>query len=324
MHESDHRSQTATGKPLKLTDVPCCICGTDVAEPIAVGEDFEYRTSPDTFQGVRCGRCGLVYLDPRPHADELDRIYPPSYHAFDFSAERFGLVYRVRRRLEANRLLSWCEGLPDDARILDVGCGDGFHLGLLQEFGRKGWTVEGIDADRKAVEAATKRSLTVHHGSVQQLEETGRSYHLAITIQTIEHVDDPPRVLRSIRNLLTPGGRLVVVTDNVETLDFRLFGGRHWGGYHFPRHFNLFSKRTLAALAGNAGLEVEEMETILSPVNWVYSVRNALVDYGAPSWLVDRFSLQSPGSLSVFTALDALFQAAGRGALLRAFLRRPR
>jgi hypothetical protein len=76
------------GKARKLTDVPCCICGADAAEPIAVGEDFEYRTSPDTFQAVRRQRSGLVYLDPRPHADELDRIYPPSCHAFDFSALR--------------------------------------------------------------------------------------------------------------------------------------------------------------------------------------------------------------------------------------------
>jgi SAM-dependent methyltransferase len=314
---------TRAGVPLRLDHVPCCICEMDNAEPIAVGEDFEYRTSPDTFQAVRCQRCGLVYLDPRPHTDELDRIYPPSYHAFDFSEERFGLVYQVRRRLEARRLLSWCAGLPPDARILDIGCGDGFHLGLLQEFGRKGWTVEGVDADKKAVEAATKRKLKVHHGTVQQLEQTGRTYHLAILIQTIEHVDNPRQVLESICRILTPGGRLVVVTDNVETLDFRLFGGRHWGGYHFPRHWNLFSKETLSKLAESAGFEVEEMATILSPVNWTYSVRNALVDYGALSWLVNRFSLQSPGSLSVFTAFDALFQALGRGALLRAFLRRP-
>ena len=234
-------------EPLRLLDVPCCICGVDDAEPVAVGEDFEYRTSPDSFQAVRCNRCRLVYLDPRPHQDEFDRIYPPSYHAFDFSAD----------------------------------------------------------------------------GTVQELERTGRSYHLAIMIQTIEHVDDPAAVLSSIRSLLTPGGRLVVVTDNVETLDFRLFGGRHWGGYHFPRHWNLFSKKTLTRLAGNVGLEVEQMATILSPVNWVYSVRNALVDYNAPSWIVNRFSLSSPGSLAVFTALDALFQATGRGALLRAYLRRP-
>ena len=65
------------------------------------------------------------------------------------------------------------------------------------------------------------------------------------------------------------------------------------------------------------------MATILSPVNWVYSVRNMLVDYGAPSWLVNRFSLASPVSLAFFTVLDGLYQLLGRGALLRAFLRRP-
>ena len=96
----------------RLVDVACCICGVDDSEPIAVGEDFEYRTSSDTFQAVRCQRCGLVYLDPRPAVSEFDRIYPPSYHAFDFSAERFGLVYQVRRRLEARRLLSGAAAFP--------------------------------------------------------------------------------------------------------------------------------------------------------------------------------------------------------------------
>jgi len=315
--------QSGAGQKLDVVDVSCCICGIDAAEPIAVGEDFEYRTSPDTFQVVRCGRCGLVYLDPRPAVSELDRIYPPSYHAFDFSAERFGLVYRVRRRLEARRLLSWCRGLPDDARILDIGCGDGFHLRLLRDFGKPGWRLSGVDADGKAALAAERSGLLVHHGTVQSLESSGRSYHLAILIQTIEHVDDPKALLASIRNLLVPGGRLVVVTDNVDTLDFRVFGGRHWGGYHFPRHFHLFSRATLAAVARKAGLEVAEIATILSPVNWVYSVRNALVDYGAPRFVVDRFSLSSPGSLAAGTLLDGIFQALGRGALLRADLRRP-
>lgn len=309
--------------PLQLVDVACCICGVDASEPIAVGEDFEYCTSPDTFQAVRCQRCGLVYLDPRPHASEFERIYPPTYHAYDFSEERFGLVFQVRRRLEAGRLLSWCKGLPEDAQILDIGCGDGFHLRLLRDFGRPGWTLEGVDADQKAVEAAARAGLRVHHGTVQGLDLPTRSYDLAILIQAIEHVDDPPAVLRSVHNLLRPGGRLVIVTDNVETLDFRLFGGRHWGGYHFPRHWNLFSRGTLTALAGKVGFEVEEMATILSPVNWVYSVRNMLVDYKAPRWLVNRFSLASPVSLAFFTLFDGFSQLLGRGALLRAFLRRP-
>ncbi|NJK53963.1 MAG: class I SAM-dependent methyltransferase, partial [Leptolyngbyaceae cyanobacterium SU_3_3] len=49
-------------EPLALTRVTCCICEVEDAQPLAVGEDFEYRTSPDTFLAVQCRGCGLVYL----------------------------------------------------------------------------------------------------------------------------------------------------------------------------------------------------------------------------------------------------------------------
>jgi SAM-dependent methyltransferase len=313
----------ATARPLALVEVGCCICETDDAQPVAVGEDFEYRTSPDSFRAMRCRGCGLVYLSPRPDTTELPRLYPAGYHAFDFSAERYGLVFQVRRRLEARRLLASCRGLGGAARVIDIGCGDGFHLRLLRDFGPRGFRLEGVDADARAVEAARRSGLEVHQGLVEQLELPRGAYDLAILIQTIEHVEDPPSLLRAVLALLRPGGRLLIVTDNVATLDFRLFGARHWGGYHFPRHLNLFSRATLAALARKTGFELAELGTIVSPVNWVYSLRNLLVDYRAPGWLVDRFSLDAPGGLALFTAFDALHQAFGHGALLRAVLRRP-
>ncbi|HEX6962111.1 MAG TPA: class I SAM-dependent methyltransferase, partial [Lacipirellula sp.] len=291
--------------------------------PIAVGEDFEYRTSRDTFVAMRCGHCGLVYLNPRPATDELDRIYPPSYHAFQFSEENFGLAHRVRSRLEAHRLLSYCKGLPADARILDLGCGDGFHLRLLKQHGRPAWRLEGVDASERAVMAARDSGLEVHLGTVESAELEPHSYDLVLLIATIEHVENPLSVLRAAARVLKPGGRVVVVTDNTQTLDFRLFGGRHWGGYHFPRHWNLFNKRALRRLAEKAGLETVEVTTALSPVNWVYSIRNRLVDRRAPRWLVERFSLKAPVSLGVFTMLDGAFQALGRGALLKLVAQKP-
>src|SRR5262245_47039476 len=124
---------------LRLVPAHCALCGVEDADPIGVGEDFEYRTSPDTFLAVRCRRCGLIYLAPRPADDEAERIYPDHYHAFEFNPDAYGFVHSVRRRLEARRVLRWCRGLPGDARILDVGCGDGFHLRLLKDFGRCGW-----------------------------------------------------------------------------------------------------------------------------------------------------------------------------------------
>src|SRR5579862_6126732 len=256
---------------LVLNHVACCVCGATDGQPVGVGEDFEYHTSPDTFLAMRCRQCGLIYLDPRPAPSELDRIYPPNYHAFDFSAERYGFVYKVRRWLEARRVMSWCKGLPPDARILDVGCGDGFHLRLLRDFGISTWSLEGVDASPRAVAAARRDGLVVREGTIETLRLAPGSYDLVILVATIEHVDDPPGVLGAVRRALRPGGWVVIVTDNTATLDFAMFGGRHWGGYHFPRHFNLFNRSTLSALAARCGLEVDRIETVVSPVNWVYS-----------------------------------------------------
>jgi SAM-dependent methyltransferase len=306
-----------------MDSVLCNVCGSDEVIPLAVGEDFEYRTSPDSFLAVKCRGCGLVYLNPRPAMAELDRIYPPDYHAFDFSADRYGFVYKVRQRLEAKRILKACRGLPDYARILDVGCGDGFHLDLLQKFGKSSWQLEGIDMSDRAVEMGKLRGLEIHQGTVQSMKIPQGTYDLAFMIATIEHVDQPLEVLQAVGKMLKPGGTVVMVTDNTDTLDFKWFQGRHWGGYHFPRHWNLFSPLTIRRLAQEAQLEVVELKTIVSPVNWVYSIRIRLQDWGAPKWLVNQFSLNTPITLGIFTLFDMVNQFFGHGALLRVVLRRP-
>ena len=183
--------EQSTDKSLKFTSVQCCVCETDDAKKVGVGEDFEYRTSPDVFSAMQCNLCDLVYLNPRPSVSEFDRIYPPNYHAFDFSEEDFGFVHKIRSRLEARRLLDWCKDLPDDARIIDVGCSDGFHLRLLREFGKKSWRLEVVDISRQAVEAAEKSDLKIHLGSVEEIGLPKDTYDLAFMIQTIEHCGCP-------------------------------------------------------------------------------------------------------------------------------------
>ncbi len=309
--------------PLRLVPTRCCLCDDDDAQPLAVGEDFEYRTSRDSYLAMRCNGCGLIYLNPRPEESELAKIYPRSYHAFDFSPERFGLIYKIRRRLEARRLLSWCRGLPDDARILDVGCGDGFHLKLLRDFGKATWRLEGVDLSSAAVACARQAGLEVHEGKAESLNLPQAAYDLVLLIQTIEHIENPPETLAAVRSLLRPGGTVVIVTDNTRSLDCKLFGGRHWGGYHFPRHWNLFDRDAMQILAKKVDLEVVDVDTQVSPVNWVYSLRNLLLDWGAPGWIYNRFSLQSTVALAAFTLFDNGLRLLGRGALLRAILRRP-
>jgi SAM-dependent methyltransferase len=310
-------------RDIKLTFVKCCICERSNATIIGNGQDFEYHTSRETFSVMRCNSCGLIYLNPRPVISEFKKIYPPSYHAYNFSENNFGFPYKVRSRIETWRLLHDCRRLPDNARILDVGCGDGFHLSLLARLGKKNWSFEGIDIDKHAIEAATLKGLKVHMGTVEQVDLPAENYDLIFLIMTIEHVERPDETLFSLKKLLKKGGRLVIVTDNTSSIDFSFFKQHYWGGYHFPRHWNLFSPYSLKKLAEKTGFEVMSLKTIISPVNWVYSIHNALLDRGKPQWLVDSFTLRSTFSLAFFTALDFIFQKFGRGALLKGIFRKP-
>ena len=311
-------------KKLKLNHVECCVCERGAAKPVGVGCDFEYHTSNDIFVAMRCENCGLVYLNPRPRIEEFETIYPSNYHAFDFSEADFGLVYKIRSRLEAKRVLSWCKGLSDDAKILDVGCGDGFHLNLLKKYGNKSWQLEGIDVDKRAAEMAEKSGLKVHIGTVESLNLPKNTYDFAFMIQTIEHVEHPEKVLSAVFEILKQGGKLVVVTDNTDSFDFKLFKNSYWGGYHFPRHWNLFNRKSLTKLAEKCRFEIVDLTTQVSPVNWVYSIHNALVDFAAPRFLINCFTLKSTVSLSAFTSLDIILQKFGRGGLLRATLQKPK
>ena len=301
----------------------CCLCQCEPNTNVAIGRDFEYATSQDEWRMDRCDECGILILNPRPAEDEFERVYPPNYHAFQFDKNRFGVVHRVRRWLEAKRLLSIFRDLPADARILDVGCGDGFHLDLLKTYGPSTWELQGLDTSDRAVTHARKRGLNVIQGTVEESQFPENHFDAVLMIMTVEHLARPDETLLQIVEIMKPGGQLVIVTDNAASIDIRLFGKRVWGGYHFPRHTYLFNHSSLERLAEYCGLKTEQIRTIVSPVNWVYSIRNWLVSKQYPQWLVNQFSLTKPIPLAAFTILDNFLCLFGRGALLQAVFAKP-
>ena len=58
----------------------------------------------------------------------------------------------------------------------------------------------------------------------------------------IEHVKDPKSIIKTLNKLLVPGGHLVIETPNIDSLDAMIFKETFWGGYHFPRHWHLFTQ----------------------------------------------------------------------------------
>lgn len=311
VHASDEKVGPGAGasdRSLRLVHVICSLCGADDPQPIAVGADFEYRRSDETFLMVRCRSCGLLYLNPRPAGEEAGR----GDDGRDGAAE-----------YPPGRLLRLCRRLPARARVLDLCCGDGLRLARLRDFTPGDVRFEGVELDARAVAVARTRGLTVHHGRLGVLALDESSYDLVLGLRTLERSGDPRALLRRIGQLLRPGGTLVLEASNAGSPGSRVFADRYWGGYRFPQVWNLFTPATAVRLAASSGLRVRSVVTRISPLGWIDSLRNVLLDARAPSWLVERFARRAPALLAFFTLVDALGQAGGSGSLLLVTLQRP-
>ena len=290
---------------LSLIETGCVVCGGKEAEPEATGRDFEYDTVPDEFRFVRCRGCGHVYLNPRPAPSELGRIYPANYYAFSGGGNP--LVARLRRHWEGGKVRLYRRYIGEGPRrILDVGCGDGRFLELLRDYGAPEWQPVGIDIDEAAVARARARGFEARVCRVEDFEGADGTFDGVIMLQLIEHVEDPARVAERVAGLLRPGGVFVVETPNLGGPDYRLFRGRHWGHYHFPRHWNLFSTAALHRMLEERGFEILRTEYLISTSAWIISLHNRALDRGLPDPVVRFFHYQNPLLLSLFVGLDWL------------------
>lgn len=227
---------------------PCHCCG----ERSALACRFVVRG----HDIVRCGRCGLQYVDRLPSQEQLDAIYGEEFFAvgrkFEDDDRSPGMI-NARARLDA------LEKLPDvrRERWLDVGCATGQFL--LCAIGRAG-SVQGVELSRAAAGRATDRGLDVAVGDFLEAPVPANRFDVVSMWDYIEHVPDPLANLRRAAEALRPGGYLALSTGNVDSL-LAVITGRYWHLMIPPRHLYFFSPATIGRLLSAAGFELVEIGT---------------------------------------------------------------
>ena len=226
----------------KTEHVCCDLCGADDAQPVIDLRDRMFRSTSSTFQLVRCRRCGLHYLNPRPTIDEIGKYYLEDYAPF----ARNGIAARVKSlTVDRDVKLLW-HFLRPPARVIDVGCATGDLLQAVRAHGNP--NVLGIEPSEHAAERARERwGIDVLNSTLEQACLPDASIDVAILSHTIEHLPSPSTTLSELRRVITPSGALILWLPNVESLAARLLG-EWWIGYDAPRHFYGFTPDTLTAV----------------------------------------------------------------------------
>lgn len=112
-------------------------------------------------------------------------------------------------------------GLKDGCRIIDLGCGTGHLIELLSKE-HANLSLTGVEQDPVLVDIARARMQInssiemIVASSIEQFNPQYKNFDIAIMRLVLEHVPDPVRVLKHIRSLLKPDGRIIVVDNDFD------------------------------------------------------------------------------------------------------------
>ena len=255
------------------------MCSSNKGKKVAEGKDFEYNSCANIFQFMECENCKLLYLNPKPKQEEFKIIYPDEYYAYNFLKGKWSWFARIGKALIEKRYTTIYKRLiGNKGSILDIGCGDGRLLSLLQKAKGCEWDVYGLDFNTKGNTRSKEKGLNIYEGTLEEVDFKGKQFNLIIMNEVFEHVYDPNHALKKVQKIVKPQGSIVIETPCRGSWEERLFKKKYWGGYHFPRHFNIFSEKTIKRILEKNKFQGVKISFLLSPPFGILSIQNWLKD----------------------------------------------
>lgn len=229
------------------------------------------------FSYARCDGCGLLYAPTFFNGHQLESLYgqmPPNMEEVPLEALR-----RTQRGyFETLKNCSSLEGgfieVGPDIGLFTENC---VREGRFEEY----WLFE---PNRDVLPALNKivdgRKSHIIHDMFGFSHVPDRAASAAVMIQVLDHLLDPIATLRELRQKLTPGARLLLVTHDESSLLRRLVGWR-WPAFclQHPQIYNPESMRVLLEAAGFQVLQQRktvnffQVDFLLKHLLWAFGMK---------------------------------------------------
>lgn len=272
--------------------VTCPACGSARAETLETQRD---RVLGREYRWQSCGDCAASYAWPceQPGADWYERAVPEEPSRPAGSDPRFSAFFA---------------DVPPGPGLLDLGCGDGGFLALAA---RRGYApCVGLDHDHRRAQAARARGLDVRvedWAAFLRAQPDGR-FHAITLFDVLEHLSDPRALLRELRRVLAPSGRLALTVPNARRPmpfgreDFDLA----------PHHLTRWTPEALTGLLAREGFELVHLNA--GRMDWTHTREIMALHWGVkPALALARrvlFGAKAAGSVT------ELYAKSGNGGAL--------
>ena len=235
----------------QLTQVPCPLCRSSDSRHLFWTRDYVFQVSDLRFGVRRCNVCGAGFASPRPLEQDIGHYYPKAFYWAWEGAERELDWSEIIKSREAQlqEKATWLQDLPP-GRLLDIGAQKGEFLWFMAQ---RGWTAEGVEMDSKVPNPG---ALPIRYGDFLAMDFPKQSFDVVTLWAVLEHVYDPLLFIEKATRLLKPGGRLIVLVTNMNSIQ-----SRYYQADDYPRHLTLFTKASIRKMCRSQGLDLERVAT---------------------------------------------------------------
>lgn len=137
---------------------------------------------------------------------------------------------------------------PDQTpRLFEIGCSGGHSFEMLSQFG----SIQGVEPDPIMIGEDNRWREQIAVGGFHRHYPCDEPFDLILALDVLEHIEDDHGCVQRAKEMLAPGGRLLVTVPALPAL-----WSLHDVAHH---HFRRYTRRTLTALLRGAGLHIERM-----------------------------------------------------------------
>lgn len=241
---------------------------------------------PDNYQLLECSNCLHRYIEHEFSNIMLANLYSEYYPRRAFNTDYYrphkpsGWFFSLFNR-EKSKAYRW---VPENIKILDIGCGTGESLGFHTI---RGCEAHGTDTDIHIEVIAKKLNLNIKVGEFNPKNYPSNYFDYITLEQVVEHVNDPAKLLSDLSSVLKDNGKIIITTPNANSFFANLFKSK-WIHWHAPYHLHFFSDKSLKTITESLNLSIIYKKTITNP-DWIKFQLQALLVYpkkgeSSPFW----------------------------------------